>query len=303
MKIRNCKMKIANWNERSTRRTRSVDSASPPLISSVSSNQLASRASHWWYFVQVFGNRKATRHRSSNLQFAIFKFQFSILFLACLCTLLLALCSSASAQTIADKAVATVTNGARATPDLITYSDLVWQLALEPERALADPPSSKDLNEALKTLEDQLLIVQEARKLPIAETAEGQKDFEKAVTDMLNDLVQRFHGRERLQERMARVGLTSEQLDAILRDRVTIERYLDFRFRAFAIATPKEVSDRYQKLYGAARNSGKIVPTLDEARDRLEEEVKNEKIAVEIDNFVDSLRDQPGTEISVLNPV
>src|SRR5438046_3325918 len=135
------------------------------------------------------------------------------------CLLLSAFCfpPSAQGQVIADRAVASVTNGARATPDLITYSDLVWQLALEPERALADPPGSKDLNEALKTLEDQLLIVQEARKLPIAETAEGQKEFEKAVTDMLNDLVQRFHGRERLQERMARVGMTSEQLDAILR--------------------------------------------------------------------------------------
>ena len=217
--------------------------------------------------------------------------------------LLTAHCSPLTAQTIVDKTVASVTNGARATPDLIAYSDLVWQLALEPERALAATPNSKDLNDALKTLEDQLLILQEARKLPIAETAEGQKDFEKAVTDMLNDLVRRFGSRERLQERMNRVGLTSEQLDAILRDRVTIERYLDFRFRAFAIATPKEISDRYQKLYGAARNSGKIVPTLDEARDRLEEDVKNEKIAVEIDNFVDSLRDQPGTEISVLNPV
>lgn len=284
-------MKIVNWNERAPRYIRSAHSASLHLVFSSSS------------LVEVFGRRKATRGRSSHLQFGICNLQFSILFCVALCTLLLALCSSASAQTIVDKAVATVTNGARATPDLITYSDLVWQLALEPDRALADPPSSKDLNEALKTLEDQLLIVQEARKLPIAETAEGQKDFEKAVTDMLNDLVQRFHGRERLQERMARVGLTSEQLDAILRDRVTIERYLDFRFRAFAIATPKEISDRYQKLYGAARNSGKIVPTLDEARDRLEEEVKNEKIAVEIDNFVDSLRDQPGTEISVLNPV
>ncbi len=217
--------------------------------------------------------------------------------------LLTAHCSLLIAQTVADKTVATVTNGARATPDLITYSDLVWQLSLEPGRALSESPSSKDLNEALKTLEDQLLILQEARKLPIAETAEGQKDFEKAVTDMLNELIRQFGSRERLQERMGRAGLTSEQLDAILRDRVTIERYLDFRFRAFAIATPKEISDRYQKLYGAGKNSGKIVPTLDEVRDRLEEEVKNEKIAVEIDNFIDSLREQPNTEIVVMNPV
>src|SRR5438034_4651554 len=123
---------------------------------------------------------------------SLFTAHCSLLTLALL--LLTAHCSlltEARAQTVADKMVASVTNGSRATPDLITYSDLVWQLALEPERALADPPGSKDLNEALKTLEDQLLIVQEARKLPIAETAEGQKEFEKAVTDMLNDLVRR----------------------------------------------------------------------------------------------------------------
>lgn len=211
--------------------------------------------------------------------------------------------STLESQTVVDKTVATVTNGSQATPDLITYSDLVWQLALEPARAVTDHPGSTDLNQALKTLEDQTLILQEARKLPIAETAEGQKDFENAVKSMRDELLRAFGSRARLEERMGRVGLTSEQLDAILRDRVTIERYLDFRFRAFAIATPKEIADRYQKLYGAARNSGKIVPTLDETRDRLEEDVKNEKIAVEIDNFIDSLRDQPGTEIVVLNPV
>src|SRR5690349_10343821 len=63
----------------------------------------------------------------NNLQFAISNFHFSISFslLIALCSLLLALCSSASAQTIADRMVATVTNGSRATPDLITYSDLV----------------------------------------------------------------------------------------------------------------------------------------------------------------------------------
>src|ERR1041384_7255537 len=86
---------------------------------------------------------------------------------------LLTFCSSATAQTIVDKTVASVTNGARATPDLITYSDLVWQLALEPAPALPAPPSSRDLNETLKNLGNQVLVLQEARKLPLAETAAG----------------------------------------------------------------------------------------------------------------------------------
>ncbi|HSQ23697.1 MAG TPA: hypothetical protein VLN44_04795 [Pyrinomonadaceae bacterium] len=237
-----------------------------------------------------------------NFQFAIFNFQFLSLLVA-LCTVLLAFCPAARAQTVADKTVATVTNGARANPDLITYSDIVWQLALEPERVFDPRPGSPELNRALKTLEDQLLILQEARKLPLAQTAEAQKEFENTVTDRRNELAQAFGSRARLEERMARVGLTSEQLNAILRDRVTIDRYLDFRFRAFVLVSAQEIADRYEKIYRALRNSGKLVPTLEQARDSIERTLTEEKIAEEIDKFIDDLREQPGTEIVVLNPV
>ena len=106
-----------------------------------------------------------------------------------------------------------------------------------------------------------------------------------------------------LQERMSRVGLTSEQLDSILRDRVMVDQYLDFRFRAFVVVTQKEISDRYDRTYDRLRNSGRIVPTLEEVRSRLEHDLTEEKIESEIDKFVDNLREQPGTEIVVLNPV
>jgi hypothetical protein len=251
-----------------------------------------------------------------NLKSAIWSFRFrSLPFALCtlplalctlplaLCTLLLAPCPPAQAQAISDKMVATVTTGARATPDLITYSDIVWQLALEPERTFSERPSSQELNQGLKTLEDQLLILQEARKLPLAQTAEARNEFEKQVSDMRNELAQLFGSRARLEERMSRVGLTSEQLDAILRDRVTIERYLDFRFRAFVLVSAKEISDRYEQIYRPLRNSGKLVPTLEQARDTIEHTLINEKIAYEIGKFVDNLREQPGTEIVILNPV
>ena len=235
-------------------------------------------------------------------QFIFFNFQFLSLVFA-LYTLLFAFSTSASAQVVSDKAVATVTNGAQTIPDLITYSDLVWQLALEPSRTGGARPASPELNQALKTLEDQLLILQEARKLPLAETNEAQKEFEDTVKKRRDELAQAFGSRAHLEERMSRVGLTSEQLDAILRDRVTIERYLAFRFRAFALVSAKEISDRYEKEYGRLRNSGKIVPTLDQARDRIEHDLTEEKISEEIDKFIDNLRDQPGTEIVILNPV
>jgi hypothetical protein len=212
------------------------------------------------------------------------------------------LCPSVPGQTVTDKMVASVTNGARVTPDLISYSDLVWQLTLEPGRPLVDRPASADLNHALRLVEDQLLILQEARKLPTAETDKARQEFDADVKKLRDQLAQAFGSAALLQERMARVGMTSEQLDAILRDRVTVEKYLDFRFRAFVLISPKEVADRYNQEYTRLRNSGRIVPTLDQVRSRIEQELTEEKISSEIDKFIDNLREQPGTEIVVISP-
>jgi hypothetical protein len=222
-----------------------------------------------------------------------------LLLLTAHCSLL----TEVRAQTVVDKMVASVTNGSRATPDLITYSDLVWQLALEPSRPLNERPSSADLNHALRLLEDQILILQEARKLPTADTDQARQEFEDEVKKKRDELAQEFGSAARLQERMARVGLSSDQLNAILRDRVTIEKYLDFRFRAFVLIPSKEITDRYNQEYAPLRGSGKILPTFEQARSRIEQELTNEKIASEIDSFIDSLRDQQGTEIVIINPV
>ena len=211
--------------------------------------------------------------------------------------------SGASAQTTPDKMVASVTNGARATPDLITYSDLVWQLALEPDTPFSERPGTVQLNRALRLVEDQLLILQEARKLPSADTTDANAARDAEVIKKRNELAQAFGSGTRLEERMTRVGLTSEQLDLILRDRVMVEQYLDFRFRAFAVITDREVEDRYNQKYGRLRNSGQIVPTLEQVRAQINRDLTEEKIETEIDKFIDELREAPGTEIVVLNPV
>jgi hypothetical protein len=215
----------------------------------------------------------------------------------------LSLCPSVPGQTVTDKMVASVTNGARATPDLISYSDLVWQLALEPGRPLVDRPASAELNHALRLVEDQVLILQEARKLPTADTDKARQELDAEVIKQQNLLAQAFGSAAVLQERMARAGMTSQQLDAILRDRVTVEKYLDFRFRAFVLISQKEITDRYNQEYARLRNSGRIVPTLEQAHSRIEQVLTEEKISSEIDKFIDNLREQPGTEIVVISPV
>ena len=55
-----------------------------------------------------------------------------------------AILNFAQAQVVVDKTVATVNNGSLTTPDVITYSDLVWQMALQRDTPI-DKPSSKEL--------------------------------------------------------------------------------------------------------------------------------------------------------------
>ena len=141
--------------------------------------------------------------------------------------LLVFLPTSVSAQEIVDKTVATVNSGVRT--DLITYSDLLWQLALQPNTPISQP-TSETLNAALRLVEDQRLILQEAVKLPtIAPT-------EQEITVARDSLVKQFPSQEEFRQRMIRVGLTSEKLNEILEQRVHIEK-LSSRKKTLRIIT------------------------------------------------------------------
>ena len=204
----------------------------------------------------------------------------------------------AQAQDVVDKMVATVNSGG-VRPALITYSDLLWQLALEPETPLQNP-NSENLNRALNRLISQRLIAQEADKLPTIAPSD------KEIADKLNELIKMFPSQSEFYQRIARVGLSSdsEQLKEIVRQRVAIEKYLDFRFRSFTVVTEKEVSDYYRDVWVPRlrrQHPERLVPELKEAQKEIEQELTESKIESETDEFLDSARER--AEITILNPV
>ena len=200
-----------------------------------------------------------------------------------------------SAQKVVDKMVATVNAGVKT--ELITYSDLLWQLALQPNTPL-DNPTSADLNHALRLLIDQRLILQEAEKLPsIAPTP-------KEIADARDELARQFSSPTEFQQRLQRVGLTSEKLDEIVEQRLKMEKYLDFRFRSFVVINQSEIADYYRDVFVPrlrARAPGQIVPTLDEARVQIEKTLTEAKIESDTDAFLDTARER--AEIVMLNPI
>ena len=200
-----------------------------------------------------------------------------------------------SAQQVVDKMVATVNAGVRT--DLITYSDLLWQLALQPNSVL-DNPTSADLNRALRLLIDQRLILQEAEKLPTIVPTQ------KEVSDARDELARNFPSPLEFQQRLQRVGLTTERLNDIVEQRLKMEKYLDFRFRNFVVISQKEIADYYREVYVPrfkSRFPGRIVPPLEQSRDEIEQTLKEAKIESDTDAFLDTARER--AEIVMLNAV
>ena len=206
-----------------------------------------------------------------------------------------ALAPVCSAQQVVDKMVATVNAGVRT--DLITYSDLVWQLALQPQ-TLLDNPTSEDLNRALRLLIDQRLILQEAEKIPTIVPTQ------KEVNDARDELARNFASPLDFQQRLQRVGLTSEKLNEIVEQRLKMEKYLDFRFRNFVVISQKEIADYYRDVYTPrlkARFPGRILPPLEQVREEVEKTLMEAKIESDTDAFLDTARER--AEIVTLNPV
>lgn len=216
------------------------------------------------------------------------------------CLLPLAFCllpSRADAQTpaqgggeIVDRIVAVVNGGG-----MITYSDLLWQLALQPGVPL-DNPRHEDLRRALDVVIDQRLVLQEASKLPHAHADE------KEIADAETDLIKRFPSLEEFQRRLDRVGLTSEQLADIIHDRLDMEKYLDFRFRSFTVVTPQEVESYYKDVYVPRHrrvSPGAIVPELKTVYDALQKELMEIKVGSDTDAFLDEAR--TSAQITILD--
>ncbi|HVF31046.1 MAG TPA: hypothetical protein VNA22_08750, partial [Pyrinomonadaceae bacterium] len=100
-------------------------------------------------------------------------------------------------QQVVDKTVATLTDGVRT--ELITFSDLKWQLALQPNVQI-NPPSSEDLNRALRLLIDQRLFALEAERLPRDPATKAE------IAAKINELVSYFPTAAEFERRLNLVG-------------------------------------------------------------------------------------------------
>lgn len=189
--------------------------------------------------------------------------------------------SSLYAQVVTDKMVASI-NGR----ELITYSDLVWQLALQPNTPI-EGLRPEALQSALQLVIDQRLIAQEAERLPTISPSDEE------INNAVAELIKRFPSEAEFRRRLELVGLTADRLRQIMRQRLEIEKYLDFRFRSFTVVTPEEVASYYRDVYVPRfrrLRPGLVVPTLEEVRNEIERDLMEDKVAAQMNEFLDQAR-------------
>lgn len=202
------------------------------------------------------------------------------------------------AQITVDKTVATVGNGFDT--ELITYSDLLWQLALVPNATL-NPPTSEDLNRALQILINQRLFALEAERLPRSTPNKEEVDAE------IKRVLALFPSTSEFIKRLNLVGFDSvgdDNFERMMAQRVSIEKYLDFRFRSFVVITSEDEAKYYREVFTPdfrRRNPGLLMPSLDERRTQINQILTEQKVAADIEKFLDDAKRR--SEIVVLSEV
>lgn len=194
------------------------------------------------------------------------------------------LCLLAPAQKVVDQ-ILTLVNG-----ELITRTDLIWSLAIDPRAPNPAGGVSRDiLQQKLDVMIDERLIRQEATRIPSAEITQAEIDKKRT------ELIKSFPSEAVFRERINAVGLTAEKLDELLRQRVVIDKYIDFRFRSFVFVTDDEVKQYYNdKLSAQVKEQGAVpVPfekVGDDIKNGVRELLKGDKVDSEINTWLTTAR-------------
>jgi hypothetical protein len=197
---------------------------------------------------------------------------------------------------------ATVANGRQQTVDLIvalvngdviTRSDLLWNVALDPASpSPAGRVSTDVLRQTLEVVIDQRLVLQEASRLPSDEVTQKEiEDYKAALIKRFSSPQMAGAAESVFSQRIQSVGLTSDRLNELIAQRILIERFVEFRFKSFVFVSEQEVQKYYdERLVPEMRSRGVVPPPLKDVRDQIVPILRREKVNDEIDRWLPDAR-------------
>ena len=154
------------------------------------------------------------------------------------------------------------------------------------------PVGSDLLRQKLDVMIDERLIQQEAARIPASEITQDDIDRKRA------ELIKSFRSETEFRERVGSVGLTPQRIDELLRQRILIDRFVDFRFRSFVLITEQEIQRYYDEEFATRmRENGQVPTSLDQVfqgkttvREAIRDILKARKVDEELDRWLTSIR-------------
>lgn len=202
------------------------------------------------------------------------------------------------AQEDVNRQVAVITDKSGKTR-IIRYSNLLFQLALQPDAAL-NPPETGDLKRALQNLIAQSLISLEVENSSI-------HCFMASDSEIKNEIIktyQFFRSPAEFEKRLQAIGFESIKDLKFQREigfRVTIQKWINLGFRSFMIITPEEEENYYRDEFAPNfrnRQPGLILPELQQQRSQIRQILAERKVENQINKFLEFARKR--VEISIL---
>lgn len=186
------------------------------------------------------------------------------------------------AQKLIDQILVLVNDG------VITRTDLFWSLAIDPDAPSPEGNVGSDLLRLkLEVMIDYRLIQQEASRIPAPDITQEEIDKER------NQVIARFQSEAAFRRRVESVGLTPDKINDLMREKLLIYRFIDFRFRSFVFVTDQEIRNYYDNVHAPEiRKRGQVPPSLDEAdiRQTITAVLREQKVNEEIDRWLREAR-------------
>jgi hypothetical protein len=180
-----------------------------------------------------------------------------------------------AAQEIIDRIVARVEN------DIILLSEV---RALGRYQELVDGKSESDV-QILDRLIDQWIVRSEA------DTAQFPHPSDEDIARGVERVEKSFTSPEEYAARKKQVGLTDAEVRNLVAAQLYLSNYLDSRFRPSAQVGAKDIEDFYQKaVVPRAQARGQAPPSLDAARDYIQEALVQRSIGEQADRWLNESR-------------
>ena len=180
-----------------------------------------------------------------------------------------------AAQEVVDRIVARVEN------DIILLSDV---RALSRYQQFLDGKSESD-DQVLDRLIDQRIVRTEA------DASHSPRPSEADIDHAVNRVRNSFASGQEYEERKKQAGLTDQDVRAMAASQLYLSNYLDSRFRSSVQIDPKAVEDFYQTaIVPRAKARGQEPPTLDTARDSIQEALIEKGINQQADQWLKESR-------------